>query len=465
VVQKGEEPKPSNAHPRATYAIKEVLSVLDEEPLFGTKELQLYRWIAHYYIASLGEVLRTALPLSMNLRSYRAVRILPQGMLALRAGMFLTRQEEQILLRLERTGSIALKNLQKNCPVAAERWIQSLEEKGYIERCQIFRGQKKGSVLGMESVHLCLSPSSPPPQSWLELLPGEQSRIIEHLLEGAPSTVKDLEEAFPGAKSALSSLQEKGIVVLRATDGGLTEYPVTVASGSSPFHPTPQQQKVVDQMIPLLQQGVFHSFLLHGVTGSGKTEVYLRVIEEALKQGKEALVLVPEIALTPQTLQRFSSRFGTEVTVLHSRLTERERLDSWWRIRRGQTSIAIGVRSAVFSPFQNLGVIVVDEEHDPSYKQQDGVRYNARDVALVRGKREKAVVILGSATPSLESYYNVQQGKNTLLELRERIQARPLPKMQDIDMRDPVFRTDTRGSLSLPLERALRETRTGGKTV
>jgi primosomal protein N' (replication factor Y) len=212
---------------------------------------------------------------------------------------------------------------------------------------------------------------------------------------------------------------------------------------------------VVNRIHPLLDQHTFHSFLLHGVTSSGKTEVYLQVIEGALKEGKDALVLVPEIALTPQTVERFSSRFGVTIAVLHSRLTERERLDDWWRIRRRQARIVIGARSAIFAPLQNLGVIVVDEEHDPSYKQQDRVRYNARDLALVRGQRERAVVILGSATPSLESTYNVEKGKSTLLELTERIEARPLPEIRPVDMRHPASHRIRRGSLSLPLQEAL----------
>jgi primosomal protein N' (replication factor Y) len=264
-----------------------------------------------------------------------------------------------------------------------------------------------------------------------------------------------LRKALPRSGKALKDLKEKGFIQHRSMeippDVPVPEHPPPVLSPNL----TPEQKSAVNTIRPLLDQNAFHSFLLHGVTSSGKTEVYLRVIQQALEAGRDALVLVPEIGLTPQTLQRFSARFGTRVAVLHSGLTDRERLDFWWKIRRGQARIAIGARSAVFAPFRNLGVIVVDEEHDPSYKQQDRVRYNARDLALVRGQREKAAVILGSATPSLESYYNVQRGKSDLLELTQRVQERPQPEIVSIDMRQPSSHGATKSSLSRPLQEAL----------
>ncbi len=381
VVHAGPGSPASAAAPPRSYAFKPIHSVLDEEPLFGPRELQFYQWIAQYYLVSVGEVLRTALPGSMNVRTYRAVRILPQGMLALEQGLFLTRQETDLLAQLRRGGRMTLQGLRQKVGRPVDRDLNSLENKGFVERCQVLKGKKAGGTI------------------------------------------------------------EK-------------DFPVSTPSDSPPSL-TVEQETAVNTIRPLLMEKGFHSFLLHGVTSSGKTEIYLRVIEQALKLGRDALVLVPEIALTPQTLQRFSSRFGTQVAVLHSGLTDRERLDFWWKIRRGRARIAMGARSAVFAPFRNLGVIVVDEEHDPSYKQQDRVRYNARDLALVRGQREKAVVILGSATPSLESYYNAQKGKSTLLELTERMRKRPQPEVVPIDMRQRSSHGKTRSSLSLPLQEAL----------
>ena len=188
-------------------------------------------------------------------------------------------------------------------------------------------------------------------------------------------------------------------------------------------------------LIAALNRGVFAPFLLHGVTGSGKTEVYLQTISAAVEAGKNALVLVPEIALTPQLVKRFRRRFGCGIAVLHSGLSDGERYDEWRRIRRGEVRIVIGARSAIFAPLADIGIIVVDEEHEPTYKQSEGFRYNARDLALVRGKRVNAVVVLGSATPLLTSIHAAQEGKLISLELPERVRGLPLPEIEVADLR------------------------------
>jgi primosomal protein N' (replication factor Y) len=448
------------------YAFKSVLSILDDEPLFGSRELRFYRWIARYYLSSVGEVLRTALPGSMNLRSYRAVRILPQGLLALKHGLFLTAQERDMLLPLERSGRMTLQALQQKVGKTVGRELESLHQKGFVEGCHLFRGKKTSSGSERGMVSLSLPSSSPPLNDWISLLPKGEARIVEHLRHEGPCPVEALKRALPRSGKALNDLLEKGFVECRKEEA-LPEPP-----GPDPLSIAPrpsltrEQETAVKTILPFLDESAFQSFLLHGVTSSGKTEVYLRVIERALEAGKDALVLVPEIALTPQTLERFSSRFGPQVAVLHSGLTDKERLDFWWKIRRGQARIAMGARSAVFAPLRNLGVVVVDEEHDPSYKQQDRVRYHARDLALVRGQREKAVVILGSATPSLESYYNTQKGKSTLLELTKRFQERPQPEVLAIDMRQPSSHGASRSSLSVPLQEALtRNWKEGRKSL
>ena len=435
-----------------SLALKSVLAVLDDEPLFGSRELQFYRWIAQYYLVSLGEVLRTALPGSMNVRSYRAVRICPQGMMALRHGLFLTRREKEILSHLEGRGQMAYGSLRQRVGRSVDKELESLRGKGFVEVCQRLKGKREARVPGQVLVTLSVPPSSPPPAEWIPLLPEAEARIVAYLHREGPSSAEDLGKAIPRTEKAVRALTEKGLLELRRQE--TLPLPVSIPSEPSPTL-TPQQRAAVDRIRACLDQSVFHSFLLHGITSSGKTEVYLHVIDRALKTGKDALVLVPEIALTPQTLQRFSSRFGSNVAVLHSGLTERERLDFWWKVRKGRTSVAVGARSAIFAPFQNLGVIVVDEEHDPSYKQQDRVRYNARDLALVRGQREKAVVLLGSATPSLESYYNVEREKSTLLELTERVEDRALPEIRPIDMRYPASLRAGNSSLSQPLQQAL----------
>lgn len=215
---------------------------------------------------------------------------------------------------------------------------------------------------------------------------------------------------------------------------------------------TDQQKIVLSSLESALNIKTFSPFLLHGVTGSGKTEIYLRIIQGALEKKRTALVLVPEISLTPQVISRFESHFPQNIAVLHSRLTPKEKQKEWIKIYNNEASIVIGTRSAIFAPLENLGVIVIDEEHDSSFKQEEKLRYNARDLALIRGKLEKSVVILGSATPSLESYFNVQIKKIRLLALPERVHQRPLPEVKIIDMKNKE------GFFSEELLLALKET-------
>lgn len=202
------------------------------------------------------------------------------------------------------------------------------------------------------------------------------------------------------------------------------------------FAHTDEQKTAISSIVESVRSSKFKSFLLYGVTGSGKTEVYLNAAKECIAQGKSALILVPEIALTPQLRTRFEEYFGDSVAVLHSSLTEKTRRDFWWDALEGRKKLVVGARSAIFAPLKNIGLIVVDEEHETTYKQEDRLRYNARDLALVRAKHHDATVVLGSATPSIETFYASKSGKHTLLELRERPQSRPMPIIEIIDMKE-----------------------------
>src|SRR5664280_281594 len=228
----------------------------------------------------------------------------------------------------------------------------------------------------------------------------------------------------------------------------------------------PSQQAAFQQIHACIQAGRFHTFLLHGVTGSGKTEVYLTAIETALAAGRSALLMVPEIALTPQMAGQFFSRFGDRVAILHSAFTGVERTEQWRRIRSGVASVVVGTRSGVFAPVRNLGLIVVDEEHDGSYKQEENPRYNGRDVAVVRAQAAGACVVLGSATPSLESRYNAERGKYVLLELPGRVAQRPMPTVSLIDMRQEFLETRKQETFSRKLIEALgQRVESGEQTI
>jgi len=257
-----------------------------------------------------------------------------------------------------------------------------------------------------------------------------QRALLDYLLARGRIPVEELRAAFPRGRPALTALSRRGLVRID------TEIPIarggSLPASATPLPLTSAQAAALAEIEGAL--GTFQAFLLHGVTGSGKTEVYLQAIARARAAGKGALVLVPEIALTPQLSGRFRARFGDDVALLHSGLSGAERHAEWLRLRRGEARICVGVRSAIFAPVQDLAVLVVDEEHDPSFKQEDGPPYHARDLAVVRAKREDAVLILGSATPSLETLENARRGRYRRLELPARVDDRPLPEVELVDL-------------------------------
>ncbi|HEY3450568.1 MAG TPA: primosomal protein N' [Myxococcales bacterium] len=256
-------------------------------------------------------------------------------------------------------------------------------------------------------------------------------------LEAAGGEVdfEELAAAIPGARDPLKRLLGKGLVAVRE-EPIVPERPELALAGKPVPHPTEEQTAALVELEKAVAAKGFAPFLLRGVTGSGKTEVYLRTIQRVLDLGQGALVLVPEIGLTPQLVGRFRARFGDKVAVLHSGLRDAERLREWRRLKSGEAPLAVGVRSAIFAPVQRLGVLVVDEEHDGSFKQEEKLRYHARDLAVVRAQRTGCPVILGSATPSLETLHNARLGRYRLLELTRRVDDRPMPAVSVVDMRE-----------------------------
>ena len=244
-----------------------------------------------------------------------------------------------------------------------------------------------------------------------------------------------LSELVPGGADAARRMAAQGLLLVEARlrPVGLSAAHLQDTAGE--LVPTGNQEAALARIGVAIASGGHAVFLLHGITGSGKTEVYLRAVEQAKAAGRQTIFLVPEIALTPQLLGRVRSRFGDGIAVLHSGLSPAERAAQWRKVRAGETALCVGARSAVFSPFPDLGLVVVDEEQDAAYKQEDGVRYQARDLALLRGRMEKAVVILGSATPSAESWLIAQTGAATLLTLPERIGASELPEIRIVDLK------------------------------
>ncbi len=439
-------------------ATRDALRLIDSEPVLSAELMALGRWIAGYYCSPLGDVLRGMLPLSSEIRRGKIWTLTDSGRDASRQLLLDSSPDDPVLriLRMLEKRPLSASYLAKALPLA-DKAIRALERKRFIvaEQVQVERDPLRAPSDRLR-VELSGGGQSPEPKL------NKPERELRAFLELHPGShnLKQLEDMVKHSSAAARSLARKGIVSLK---------PETVAMKAAiraRHELNPAQQAAFQQIHEAIQAKRFQTFLLHGVTGSGKTEVYLTAIETALAEGRSALLMVPEIALTPQMAGQFFSRFGDRVAILHSAFTGVERTEQWRRIRSGVASVVVGTRSGVFAPVQNLGLIVVDEEHDGSYKQEENPRYNGRDVAIVRAQGAGACVVLGSATPSLESRYNAEKGKYTLLELPGRIESRPMPMVELIDMRQEFLETRKQDTFSRKLIEALgQRVESGEQTI
>jgi primosomal protein N' (replication factor Y) len=450
-----------------TIKARDIESVVRGEPAFDEQMMELCRWAADYYQAPLGEVLRAGLPQGERASAIRLVRLTPAGERAARGenttsqialggidagdvGLSPADASSSILRMLaDAGGELAWRVIAKRAGRKARRAaaeLDRLEATGLVEVGDEVRDRRSpptvptavaGAEAGAGAAVVALPARARARRAVLDR--------IRSAKDGVP-----LRELSASERAHARGLAAAGLLKIeqRPQDIPLTRGWPT----QTPPPPTPAQTEAIQAISAALGKG-YATFLLQGVTGSGKTEVYLRVIAEARAAGRGALVLVPEIALTPQLAGRFRARFGDDVAVLHSGLPPRERLAAWRRLRAGEVGIALGARSAVFAPVRDLGVVVVDEEHDPSFKQEEGVRYHGRDLAVVRAQRAGAIAVLGSATPSLESKRNAQLGRFRQLALPERATPRPLPPVEIVDLRRHPPGPD--GLLSAPLAEAV----------
>ncbi len=403
--------------------LRDLAAVLDDEPVLDAPLLALAAWMADYYLASLGEVLSTALPGALRVETTRVAALtgpppddLPAGEAAV-ARALAERGECEVAPLVARLGPPGRRAL----AALVRRGVAVVRERVRRETAPTRRQRFYEAV-----------PRDPLPAALARrpALRALYAYLREHPLRRAPD--HELRHSFADAAAKLRALVAAGLVRVREEEQYRPVLPPVVARDVA-VALTAAQEAAVEAIVAARAEG-FVAWLLHGVTGSGKTEVYLRAIA-AQPAGASALVLVPEISLTHQLVERVRARFGDAVAVLHSQLSVGERWDEWRRIARGAARIVIGARSAVFAPLRRLGLIIVDEEHDASYKQADGVHYHGRDVAVMRAKLGGCPIILGSATPSLESLWNARRGRYRLLELPERVAARPLPPVRLIDLR------------------------------
>jgi len=423
-------------------AAREALRLIDPEPVLDSELISLARWISGYYCSPLGEVLRSMLPLASDIRSGKTYALTDSGRDAARQLLFASAAEDQtvqILGALEHR-SLSAAYLKKKFPMA-DRALKSLEKKGFVI-AEVLQKERDPFRAASANLQVSLGSSNAPVK-----LPKAERELLAYLhLHPGVHNLAEVEMQVSNASAAARSLARKGVVTL------VQQEPQAPASAAYTQHDLNGAQSIAFEAIHnAIDSQTFQTFLLHGVTGSGKTEVYLKAIDSVLASGRSALLMVPEIALTPAMAGQFFSRFGNRVAILHSAFSDNERSGQWRKIRAGEAGVVVGTRSCVFAPVRNLGLIVVDEEHDQSYKQEENPRYHGRDVAIVRAQHAGACVVLGSATPSLESRYNAAQGKYVLLELPGRVGERPMPRVDLIDMRQEFLETRKHATFSRSL--------------
>jgi len=423
------------APPEPGLKIKRYNELLDREPLFPGVMVSFFRWIADYYQHPLGEVIRTALPAGTISTSTRRLVLSAAGAEPLAELAAVPKAPEwlgNLLARGELTPGATRKlwrdgeGRRRVEKWQAAGWLQIVEE---IAADQVRARQVTCATLtpaGLAELPTDLKKSELKTLALLRELAGHQA---------VPIPRPHLAREYSGARAALAALAERGLVLLTELPFYRDPFGEPPLIFPPPVRLTDEQEAALGAIGSAIATATFAPFLLHGVTGCGKTEVYLHATSQCLATGRSVLVLVPEIALTTQLEGHFLARFGTEVALLHSGLTPGERFDQWQRIVRGEARIVIGARSAVFAPLAKPGLIVVDEEHDGSYKQEDNLRYQARDLAVLRASLAGAVVLLGSATPSLTSYQHAVSGKYRLLTMRRRVADQEMPRVEVIDLR------------------------------
>jgi primosomal protein N' (replication factor Y) (superfamily II helicase) len=438
---------------------KAIIRALDPSPILDESLIRLARWIAHYYLAPIGEVFRTMLPLGAEFKRSIVYRITEDGQMALHlAGMSgssarARRPADEQAAEFRVLDYLAAQ--EPSTDLAREQTLRSATHvsrsilDGMVRKKWLFREDISGAHDATRTIKIALLKSVD------GKLNANQHTLVETLAASGGRVAVETLQSLEVPRTTLKTLVSRGLVELIEEPADFTVS--RTKPRPSPFEFTSAQQSALASLRKSVDARTFSGMLLHGVTGSGKTAVYLAGMRSVLDSGRSAILLVPEIGLTPAVAADLHQIFGDRVAILHSALTNRERAQQWHRIRRGDARIVVGTRSAVFAPVSDLALIIVDEEHDSSYKQEETPRYHARDVAVMRAKMANAVVVLGSATPSLESYFNARKNKYALVELPDRVEQRPLPEVQIVDMRQEFQETGHEQVISRTLASAIKE--------
>lgn len=406
--------------------IKEIHEIIDEKPLINKELFTFAKWISKYYHCPIGLVFKAMLPAGINVNTIQKI--------VLKSTESENKNFLKIIKYIEKIGdACTIEDLKKSKISPLYKNLLEMEERGLIEIERHYKRKIQKKVVNCIKLISDLSDES--------LSPKQQELWNSLQSHSEPIFMADISTKF--SYSIINKLKEKNLIEIYKKEIHPDIFSHIVQRKPFTFELTEEQTEVLKKLEAQIDEHNFHTFLLHGVTSSGKTEVYIRAMKKALSYGKTAILLIPEISLTPQTVERLYSHFGEIIAVLHSKLSDRERLHYWNLLKKGDRKIAIGPRSALFAPLENLGLIIVDEEHENTYKQNERPPlYNARDMAVLRGKINDAVVLLGTATPYLESYHNTQNKKYSLLTMSKRVKNQILPKLTIVDMRQEEDHTE-----------------------
>jgi primosomal protein N' (replication factor Y) len=423
--------------------LKEITKVVDVRPLLTETTISLAKWMKERYLCTFYQAIKTIVPSGISIKTTQWLTLIDSNPKITAASQ---KAVVELLKEAGTTVDFGSVSHIKNAKAA----VSALHKKGIISLDETIAQNVSRKIIRM--VEIC----SDADISALYKKAPRQAKMLETLSQTGEISAADLVAFSGGSYASLGALHQKGYIRFSDKVVYRTAYNEENFKKTLPLPPTNEQKKVLQHLKDAISAGDVSPALLRGVTGSGKTEVFLQIIQYVLEMGKQAIVLVPEISLTPQMVERFVGRFGSKVSVLHSGLSLGERYDEWIKIRTGKVSVAVGARSAIFAPFENLGIIIIDEEHEGTYKSENTPFYHAREVALKRSEIENALVLLSSATPSICSYYKAKQGEYKLFEMLNRHNNSKMPYVSIVDMRDELARGN-RSVFSESLQREIEK--------
>ena len=433
-----------------SYQLKKIVDILDDKPLISEDLIELSLWISDRYLSSYRDSLRLVLPPGDFKKINTFINLINNE-----ANLEIGEEEKKILSYLKKNERVLLSKLKKDLNITnISKVLNNLEQEKIIEteidiKTTIEKKYEKWVKLketnkSLKELHEFIGNRAK-----------KQRKIIEFLFTNKDISFKELSGKLNTTLATVRALEDKDLLYIY--DKEVNREAIKSNIDKYKKHKLSKNQEVIFKEISssFLDKRKKRKFLIRGITGSGKTEIYLQLVEEMIKLNKESIILVPEISLTPQTIDRFVGRFGDLVAVLHSKLSYGERFDEWRKIKEGKVKIVVGARSAIFAPFTNLGLIIIDEEHETTYKSSRNPKYNTIEVASKRVEIEDSILVLGSATPSLESYYNSINGDFGLLEIDERVKNYLLPEVEVIDMREEL-KNGNKSMFSKKLEDSIR---------